>query len=208
MPKLCNNMYSNYCEEDFDYYYPYSFHNEDMDYLFSINPCRFEIPLGNNYEIPIKLDNYIVVRDSDIIYQHSGEHPTENTEAEIGTKAYNIVDLVSWELISINPNNNSYNWEQDITFIFPKDADKVIELPEEYYTGKTLNISIFNFRYELIYSCEQEAHKEFCFNITRELSKEYFNFKGLYFLQVDLIDEDKEEITTVISPSNFIIAII
>ena len=49
MPKLCNNMYNNYYGEEFDYYYPYSFHNEDVNYLFSINPCKVEIPIGNTY---------------------------------------------------------------------------------------------------------------------------------------------------------------
>ena len=96
MPRcLCNNMYDNYYKEEFDYYYPYSFHNENISYLFSINPCKIEIPIGNNYEIPINIDSYILVNEKDIVYYVSGEEPTINTEAEVGTKAYNVVDLIS-----------------------------------------------------------------------------------------------------------------
>ena len=206
--QMCNDIYNVYDKEKFDYYYPYTFHNEDVNYLFSTNPCRVEIPLGNNYEIPIKIDNYILVNDSDLLYYTSGEQPTTSTEAEVGTKAYNLIDLKSWELKSITANSTSYNWEMDSTFSFPKDGSKVVEIPEEYYIGKTLNISIYNFRYELIYSSTQEAHKSFYFDLTLDLAKEYFNFKGLYFLQVDLIDEENSEKNTVISPNTFVIAII
>ena len=207
MPKLCNNMYNNYYGEEFDYYYPYSFHNEDVNYLFSINPCKVEIPIGNTYEIPVKIDNYILVNENDIIYYVSGESPISSTEAKVGTKAYNVVDLISWELVSI-VDNSIYNWVQDEVFTFSETGNVVIELPEAYYAGKTLLLSIYNFRYELIYNTEQEAHKEFYFNITTDIADEYFNFKGLYFLKVDLISDNGNRRDTVILPNTFAIAIV
>ena len=208
MPKLCNNMYNNYYGEEFNYYYPYSFHNEDVSYLFSINPCKVEIPLGNNYEIPIDIDSYILVNDGDIVYYISGEDPNTGTEAEIGAKAYNVVDLISWELKNIVNNNSTYMWRRDEVFTFSANSKNVVELPEAYYENKKFNISFFNFRYELIYSTEQDAHKETHFNLTKEIADEYFNFKGLYYMQVDLIDESTGSKNTIILPSTFVIAII
>lgn len=205
MPKLCNNLYNNYHDEKFDYYYPYSFHNEDVSYLFSTNPCKVEIPLGNNYEIPIVMDNYILANEGDIIYYGPGEAPSTTTEAVVGTKAYNVVDLKSWECDSTS--NNIYNWSEDTVFTFPNDGELVIELPEAYYSTKLFNIYFYNFRYELLYSATQNAHKESYFNITTEIAEQYFNFKGLYYMQVDLINPANGDKDTVILPSNFVIAI-
>ena len=213
MPKLCNNMYNNYHDEKFDYYYPYAFNNEDVDYLFSINPCKVEIPLGNNYDIPVTMDNYILVNENDIIYYGVGESPSTTTEAEVGTKAYNVVDLKSWECVSIyiqeiseNQEVAIYNWVQDQVFTFSDTAPVVVELPEAYYSDKNLHLSIYNFRYELIYETTQEAHKDSYFNITVDLAEQYFYNKGLYYLQADLISENEKN--TVILPDTFVIAII
>ena len=97
---------------------------------------------------------------------------------------------------------------KDGVFTFSNDSDNVVTLPEAYYAGKKLNISFYNFRYELLYSEEQEAHKETYFNITEEIANEYFNLKGLYHMQVDLVDEVNNSKSTVILPDTFVIAII
>lgn len=57
--QMCNDIYNVYDKEKFDYYYPYTFHNKDLDYL---NPddinniTKVQIPLGDTKEIEINLD--------------------------------------------------------------------------------------------------------------------------------------------------------
>lgn len=57
--QICNDIYNVYDKEKFDYYYPYTFHNKDLDYL---NPdginniTKIQIPLGDTKEIEINLD--------------------------------------------------------------------------------------------------------------------------------------------------------
>lgn len=208
MSNCINNLYDNYYKEDFEYYYPYSFFNSETTYLYSNNPCRVEIPFGNNYDVPIQMDSYILVEENSIVYYCKGEEPTEDTEGKVGTRAYNVADLRSWSCTAIEKdgNKNVYTWVEDEVFTFSNMSPIIVELPEYFYVGKTANIIIYNFRYEKIYETTQEAHKKMEFNITKEIAQEYFDKKGLYHLQVDLLDGD--DISTMILPANFVIAII
>jgi len=208
MSTCINNLYDNYYKEKFEYYYPYSFFNDETTYLYSNNPCRIEIPLGNNYDVPIEMDSYILVTEKDILFFESGETPTTTTQAEEGVKAFNLVDLKSWTCLGNEKTDENivYIWEEDLVFTFSDMSPIIIELPEEFYSGKTFNIKIYNFRYEEIYQTTQDAHKKTYLKITKELANEYFDKKGLYYLQVDLLDG--ENLSTMILPNNFVIAIL
>ena len=72
--------------------------------------------------------------------------------------------------------------------------------------NKSALIKIFNFRYEVLFEEEVDIKLPFIFNITKEKCEKYFNTRGLYFLSLDILNED--EVKTVISPYSCVIEIV
>ena len=72
---------------------------------------------GNTVSLQFNITGEIIVESDDIIYSAIGQHPTEDTAGPIGCKAYNVIDLKSWTLMSVS--EQQYNWEEDEEFTCP-----------------------------------------------------------------------------------------
>mgnify|MGYP003296204872 CR=1 FL=1 len=63
---------------------------------------------GDSINLSFSLSGEITVDSDAIIYNIAGQYPDKTTVANINSKAYNVIDLKSWTLVSIE--NNNYNW--------------------------------------------------------------------------------------------------
>lgn len=147
---------------------------------------------GNTVNLQFIIDGEITVGKDAIIYNVMGEHPNTTTMAELRTKAYNIIDMKSWTLMSIIEDENGklhYNWVEDKEFNSQIDGSKNVYLSaESYLKDKEFRIEIYNFRYEQIYTQTVEAANVINFAIDEELSAKMV--KGVYYCRVCVLKND------------------
>ena len=115
MATLCNDMYDTFDDKQIEYYYPYTFHKDDLDYLdpdkLNKKLKKVQIPLGDTQLIEIDLTG--VVEDSSLL---------ENSETYI--YIYNFRYELIW--------GNSYPTETVVRFPITK------ELTETCFTTRGL----------------------------------------------------------------------
>ena len=141
---------------------------------------------GDTINLTIAIDGAITVNNSDIIYTAIGDAPTTSTVGFIGQKAYNVIDLISWECIVATSDN--YTWRQDPVFTYPLNGGKTVYITaDEYLKGKVARVTIYNFRYEKVYEKDLEASNRINLLIDEELSKEFI--RGTYYLTLQVSDE-------------------
>lgn len=141
---------------------------------------------GDTVNLQFNIDGLITVDNNSIIYNVSGDAPNESVPGEINQKAYNIIDLKSWTLISIE-NDSVYNWVLDSQFIYPVDGiKKVYFSAEDYLQGKQLRVRLYDFRYEVIYEEIFDGNITVNLNINNELSQKLV--KGNYYCTITAID--------------------
>lgn len=147
---------------------------------------------GNTVSLNFNITGEIIVEDTDIIYTAIGQRPTVNTVGQIGCKAYNVIDLLSWTLVSIH--DNSYIWEQDSEFICPNNGQRnVYFTSEQFLKDRYVKITILNFRKEPIYQETFAGDQSVVLNIDENLSAKLT--KGVYYYNLEIFDQDGTCIT-------------
>ena len=147
---------------------------------------------GNTVSLHFNITGEIIVEDTDIIYTAIGQGPTVNTAGPIGCKAYNVIDLLSWTLVSIH--DNSYIWEQDSQFICPNNGQRnVYFTAEQFLKNRYVKITILNFRKEPIYQETFAGNQSVVLNIDENLSAKLT--KGVYYYNLEIFDQDGTCIT-------------
>lgn len=147
---------------------------------------------GNTVSLNFNITGEIIVEDTDIIYTAIGQRPTVNTVGQIGCKAYNVIDLLSWTLVSIH--DNSYIWEQDSEFICPNNGQRnVYFTSEQFLKNRYVKITILNFRKEPIYQETFAGDQSIVLNIDENLSAKLI--KGVYYYNLEIFGQDGTCIT-------------
>lgn len=147
---------------------------------------------GNTVSLHFNITGEIIVEDTDIIYTAIGQGPTVNTTGPIGCKAYNVIDLLSWTLVSIH--DNSYIWEQDSQFICPNNGQRnVYFTAEQFLKNRYVKITILNFRKEPIYQETFAGDQSIVLNIDENLSAKLI--KGVYYYNLEIFGQDGTCIT-------------
>lgn len=147
---------------------------------------------GNTVSLNFNITGEIIVEDTDIIYTAIGQRPTVNTVGQIGCKAYNVIDLLSWTLVSIH--DNSYIWEQDSEFICPNNGQRnVYFTSEQFLKDRYVKITILNFRKEPIYQETFAGDQSIVLNIDENLSAKLI--KGVYYYNLEIFGQDGTCIT-------------
>lgn len=144
---------------------------------------------GDTVNLVFELTGEVTVEGDSILYFISGEEPSEDTEGEIGQKAYNLNDLISWTCVGIIDDGIiTYVWNKDDEFIYPETGEKGVYIPaSKYINGMTAIAKIYNFRFEEVYSEEFDASNEITLSIGRELSEKLI--KGTYYITLTLVDK-------------------
>ena len=147
---------------------------------------------GNTVSLNFNITGEIIVEDTDIIYTAIGQRPTVNTVGQIGCKAYNVIDLLSWTLVSIH--DNSYIWEQDSEFTCPNNGQRnVYFTSEQFLKDRYVKITILNFRKEPIYQETFAGDQSIVLNIDENLSAKLI--KGVYYYNLEIFGQDGTCIT-------------
>ena len=148
---------------------------------------------GETVNLRFQLTGRIVVRNTDIVYQVAGEHPTEHTIGFVDQRAFNIVDLLSWRcsaIITEDDHTLTYVWTPEEDYVEPFNGGRSIYISiAEYIKDKQIIFTLMNDRYETVY--EETIKPEDTF-FTIEISEDLSNklLKGIYFYQIAVVNEN------------------
>ena len=142
---------------------------------------------GETLNLEFNIDGEITLENDSIIMKTHGQTPKPTTIAKPGQRAYNIVDLVSWTCIGSDA--TQYYWEPDMEFTYPLNGDKKVYIPAaNYLMGKTVEVTLYNFRMEPICKKLFDAEPTIIFAIDKELSATLP--RGIYYCSVDVYDHN------------------
>lgn len=144
---------------------------------------------GELFEFEVSVDDMITVRKNSLLFNNTGEAPDSYTVAEtIGQQAYNTVDAKSWTFVG--KTDNLYNWIEDDELLYPVNGDKSIIIHTDM-TNKYIELSIFNFRQELVYSQQGVLNESsLMLKVDEELSK-ILN-SGIYNVEVKICSDEMD----------------
>ena len=109
---------------------------------------------GEYFDFTLTADDTILVRDDAIIFENKGEVPDVTTVGKYeGQRAYNTADGKSWTYVG--KKNNLFNWVLDDNLSYPADGDNSVVIHTDM-TDKYLQLDIYSFRRELLYSIKNE----------------------------------------------------
>lgn len=142
---------------------------------------------GETLNLEFNIEGEITVESDAIVYIEEGDGPTISTEGELGKRAYNITDLVSWTLTKIVENN--YIWEPDTEFIYDENSDVSVYISaEDFLSDKNVEVVIYNFRMEPVYNKIYEGTSKIVLPITREISEQMK--RGIYYCELSVFNSD------------------
>lgn len=153
---------------------------------------------GESINLEFDLDGEIAVESNSVVFYTHGQTPiTEMSVADVGTKAYNVADLISWECVAIH--QNGCEWRRDDTFTYNAGADKTIYISaSDYLKDKKIRIRMYNFRLETVHEVVLPGTPKAILTIDGELSPK-FN-KGIYYCSVEVIGKGTHQ--TVFAPQD------
>ena len=140
---------------------------------------------GETVNLEFNIDGEITVESDSIIVDAYGYGPSEHTPGFVGQRLYNIADLRSWTCASII--ESRYIWNQDEVFTYPQDSERSVYMSaSDYIKDKTIEISLYDFRREKIYSQTFAGSTRVILTIDRELSERLT--KGIYYCSVKVFN--------------------
>lgn len=152
---------------------------------------------GETVNLEFTLDGEITVEDDALISSSVGVSPDTDTRGTIGQRFYNVVDLKSYTLVSIV--GEDYLWEIDEEFTYPTNAGKKIYMDaSDYLSTKKVSLTIYNFRYEELYTKTFNAESRIIFEIDKKMSEEMV--RGVYYCSLKVFDDSTS--TTVFLPTD------
>lgn len=142
---------------------------------------------GETLNLEFVIDGEITLESSALIIDSRGVAPTDTTKGYVGQRAYNIVDLRSWECVAIAQGH--YTWEEDAEFTYPLEGNKSVYISaDDYLSDKSVEITLYNFRMEPLCKKLYPASSRIVFPIDRELSQTLP--KGIYYCSVNVLNDE------------------
>lgn len=143
---------------------------------------------GETLNLEFNIDGEITIESDALIFKSHGAAPTEYTMGKVGQKAYNILDLRSYECVAAT-SRGKYVWEQDAEFTYPLNSDRSVYISaEDYLKDKQVTVTLYNFRMEPVCSKVFSASPRVIFTIDKELSSRLV--KGIYYCSVTVSNEE------------------
>ena len=140
---------------------------------------------GETLNLEFNLDGEIVVENDAIILTGKGTTPDIYTKGYIGQRLYNVSDLTSFTCTSII--NGNYIWEKDTNLTYPEIGESVYVSAEDYLKDKIVEVTLYNFRFEPIYSTKFDGTTSVILTIDKELSSKLT--RGIYYCSINVYNE-------------------
>lgn len=144
--------------------------------------------LGDTFIWQVGLNETIKVELNSIIYHSTGDEPDAVTKGSIGQRAYNIVDMCSWQCVDYT--DNEYVWKKDKNFTYPLDGEVTLSLKP--VIDGSLVFELYNFRREHLKTFTEFDGNKVLVNINTELNDELQ--QGIYYGIVKDINDVESKI--------------
>jgi hypothetical protein len=138
---------------------------------------------GDIFTFELNVNDVIKVHKYSLIYTESKEEPSTSTIGFKGQKAYNIKDRICWTCLGIY--DDFYVWSEDEDITYDESGTKEITF-ETDMTDKSMEVTIYNFRWEPIKTFSNSDYNCILIDINTELSKELVS--GLYKCRIRIND--------------------
>ena len=144
---------------------------------------------GEEFDLILSAKKELLVAEDSIVYEKSGEVPTQLTKGLLGQQAFNTVDCKSWTCVGIS--SDMYIWIEDSYIITPSNGAKKIYMCPDM-TNKTLLVTIYNHRWEELYSLEKLGKIEVSIHVGKELNE--ILKPGVYYCTIKVTSMESVEI--------------
>lgn len=142
---------------------------------------------GETLNLEFNIDGELTLESDAIIFKSVGQEPDNTTLANVGQRAYNVIDMRSWTCAYVTRKGDCV-WEEDEEFTYPEDGNNLVYVSAaDYLRDKHATITLYNFRHEQIHKSTVSASPTIIFTIDTELSKKLT--KGIYYCSLVVFDD-------------------
>ncbi len=141
---------------------------------------------GETLKLEFNIDGEVTVENDAKVFYAAGETP-EGQEGKLYQRAYNVVDNRSWTCKVVE--NNICTWEEDSEFTYDTASTRSIYVSaDDYLKDKSIEVSLYNFRHEVIHTEVFKGTSRVILNITKELSQKLL--RGIYYCSLTVCSKD------------------
>lgn len=142
---------------------------------------------GETLNLEFNIDGEITVESDAMIFVEAGTGPDISTVGFEEQRAYNIKDMTSWTCTMIVGDN--YIWEMDTEFVYDEHAGTAVYVSaEDFLADKHVEVKLYNFRMEPIYTKIYDGTSKIILPITADLSKQMK--RGIYYCSLTVFNGD------------------
>lgn len=141
---------------------------------------------GETLNLEFNIDGEITVESGSIILTSKGEVPSE-TVGSIHQRAYNVTDKKSWTCTFIDTDEKRVWSLDEDEFKYPEQGESVYVTASDYLEDKQVEVTLYNFRMEPVYSQVFTGQTKIILPITTELSKKLL--KGIYYCSLVVFND-------------------
>lgn len=198
-----SNMFTNYNNIS-PSYVPNNMHiiNTDIQSYTKLNPIDISKPYelynaknelegyfwyhGESIVLDFAIDGEITVETDALVFNSKGEYPSETTKGYVGQVAYNTADYKAWKCSTIV--DKRYIWTQEGEIGYNSALSRSIYIDaSDYLRDKNIELKIFDFRYNQIYSKIIAGTEKALFEIDKELSTKMI--PGIYYCSLEVYND-------------------
>ena len=142
---------------------------------------------GETLNLEFNIDGEITVESDAMIFVEAGTGPDISTVGFEGQRAYNIKDMNSWTCTMIVEDN--YIWEMDTEFVYDEHAGTAVYVSaEDFLADKHVEVKLYNFRMEPVYTKIYDGTSKIILPITADLSKQLK--RGIYYCSLTVFNDN------------------
>lgn len=170
--KLCTNYKTK----------PYEEYNKQGDLI------GYSWKQGETVVLDFNIDGEVVVESDAIVYSSVGEEPDLETKGFVNQLCYNVIDMRKWECVSADEENKVFVWEEQEFDHDSANAQKSVYVSaKDYLKGKSIEVTIYNFRFEPILTKTFEGNSQVILTLDKEQSKKLV--KGIYYCSLYVVTD-------------------
>lgn len=144
---------------------------------------------GDTFKFKLTVAETVKVSEDAYIYIESGGAPNVTTIGYPGQQAYNIKDCKSWTCVGMS--DSIVVWIEDDVIIYPDNGTREITFTPDMQ-GKTLQVDLFNFRWEHLHTFSNLDAIDIECDIDKDISEQLI--PGVYYCTLKVIEGNAVEL--------------